>query len=61
MTKEEATIGTVVRLKSGGLPMTVEYIVSNLMVKCVWFDYDNQLCREEFKIELLEKSEPRNF
>ena len=58
MTKENAEIGTVVKLKSGGLPMTIEYVMDDIKVKCAWFDYNNILCRDEFKIVLLKKCKP---
>jgi uncharacterized protein YodC (DUF2158 family) len=61
MTSKNAKIGKVVRLKSGGLPMTIEYKPDELTAKCVWFDYNNQLCRNEFKINHLKKSKPRKF
>jgi uncharacterized protein YodC (DUF2158 family) len=47
-------IGDVVMLKSGGPKMTVEFMVSDQMVKCVWF-VGNELNRGEFKIVLLDR------
>jgi uncharacterized protein YodC (DUF2158 family) len=47
-------IGDVVMLKSGGPKMTVEYEVSDLMVKCVWF-VGTTLNRGEFKMVLLDR------
>jgi uncharacterized protein YodC (DUF2158 family) len=61
MTSEKAKIGRVVCLKSGGLPMTIEYKPDDYTVKCVWFDYNNMLNRGEFKVNHVKKCKPRKF
>ena len=47
-------VGDVVRLKAGGMPMTVEY-ASNGETKCIWFDAQNQCQRDGFRTGSLEK------
>ena len=47
-------IGDVVRLKSGGMPMTVEY-ANEGETKCIWFDAQNQCQRGGFRTGSLEK------
>ena len=47
-------IGEVVRVQSGGPAMTVEYIPDDgNYVKCVWFDNNQKLKRNEFKVSIL--------
>ena len=47
-------VGDIVRLRSGGIPMTVEEIVDTHQVKCVWFDEKSRLQRMAFVIATLE-------
>lgn len=50
----EVKIGDVVQLKSGGPTMTIEDIDDSGNVKCKWFDKDQTLHTESFKLEMLE-------
>jgi uncharacterized protein YodC (DUF2158 family) len=52
------TIGEVVRIKSGGPAMTVEYITDGYNIKCVWFNKRQKLKRGEFKPSILKPSDP---
>ena len=45
---EKVDVGTVVRLKAGGMDMTVEGGPEG-EVACVWFDASNQLQRARFR------------
>lgn len=48
--------GDVVRLKSGGQTMTVEWIdPETRTASCVWFDEKNQNHRASFSLAALEK------
>jgi uncharacterized protein YodC (DUF2158 family) len=44
----EFVAGDVVKLKGSHVIMTVEAVLDN-KVKCVWFDVNNHLHRDEFK------------
>jgi uncharacterized protein YodC (DUF2158 family) len=46
--------GDVVRLRAGGLPMTVESGTEG-EAKCVWFDKNDKLRRGTFRANVLEK------
>lgn len=54
-------LGDVVKLKSGGVPMTVHFITEwkerPLTVTCVWLDRIGNCHREWFELHLLEKVE----
>ena len=47
-------VGDIVRLRSGGIPMTVEEVVDGHSVKCIWFDDKGDLQRVTFVIATLE-------
>jgi uncharacterized protein YodC (DUF2158 family) len=55
--------GDVVRLRSGGPPMTIEsfqeesisYDTSNYFATCVWYDSSGNMRRETFDERILEK------
>lgn len=57
--------GDIVRLRSGGLPMTIEsfqeesidYYTSNYFATCVWSDNSGNTRRETFDERILEKVE----
>lgn len=51
-------IGEVVRVKSGGPAMTIEYITDSYNIKCVWFNKRQKLKRGEFKSSTLKFSDP---
>ena len=55
MDKEQIKEGDTVRLKSGGLLMTVESI-KDARANCTWFD-NGKLFRDNFAIVALEKDE----
>ncbi|WP_315833915.1 DUF2158 domain-containing protein [Bradyrhizobium prioriisuperbiae] len=42
-------VGDVVRLKSGGAAMTI-VVAGEKVVECCWFDIENHLHRETFKV-----------
>jgi len=48
--------GNVVRLKSGGLKMTVERAGAR-EIYCCWFDLKGKLCKASIPQEALEKAE----
>lgn len=54
-------IGEVVRLKSGGPKMTVQYVdepsSGNANVHCIWFD-DSKMCTGQFPPTTLEEFVP---
>lgn len=50
----EVKIGDVVQLKSGGPTMTIEDIEDSGKVRCKWFDRDQTLYTETFKLDMLE-------
>lgn len=53
--------GDVVKVKSGGPPMTVESVNADGSYTCVWFDKDGKKrvpAKDVFKEVVLEKSEP---
>lgn len=52
--ESELIVGDVVRLRAGGLPMTVEH-ASGGETKCVWFDKDQKCHRGNFRTGSLEK------
>jgi uncharacterized protein YodC (DUF2158 family) len=52
--------GDVVKLKSGGPPMTVECDVGDQRVSCQWFE-KNELKQATFAEATLEPSEPRGI
>ena len=55
LSKESELIpGDVVRLKAGGMPMTVEYS-SDGETKCIWFDKNDKCNRGGFRTNTLEK------
>lgn len=62
----ELKVGDVVRLKTGGPPMTVEYVQEapgeDPMVGTVWFERDEDSWtgpkRESFPVDDLEKTTP---
>lgn len=47
--------GQTVRLKSGGPLMTVEKISSDGLIRCIWFDLDQNYHHEEFEPETLKE------
>jgi len=47
-------VGDIVKLRSGGIPMTVEEVVDGHSVKCIWFDDKGDLQRMSFVIATLE-------
>jgi uncharacterized protein YodC (DUF2158 family) len=47
-------VGDIVRLRSGGISMTVEEVVDVHEVKCIWFDEKGQLQRMAFVIATLQ-------
>lgn len=52
--ESKLAVGDVVRLKAGGMLMTVEY-ASDGETKCIWFDKDSQCRRGGFRTGSLEK------
>lgn len=50
----EVKIGDVVQLKSGGPTMTIEDIDDSRNVRCKWFDRDQTLHTESFKLDMLD-------
>jgi uncharacterized protein YodC (DUF2158 family) len=50
-------VGDIVTLRSGGVPMTVEEIIDNHEVRCIWFDEKGQLQRMNFVIATLERDD----
>jgi len=54
MANDEFKVGDVVKLKSGGLKMTIESIDGNV-VNCQWFDKDNALKYGYFNMDTLVK------
>ena len=50
----EVKIGDVVQLKSGGPTMTIEDIDDSGNVRCKWFDRDQTLHTESFKLDMLD-------
>ena len=56
---EQLKVGDVVKLKSGGVKMTIEEIDNDGNVSCVWFD-GTQLQRGEFpEITLMKFDSPK--
>lgn len=49
MDEETIEVGTTVELPSGGPTMTVEELLINDAVICVWFDDNNTVYRSVFK------------
>ena len=47
-------VGDVVRLRSGGIDMTVEEVIDGHLLKCIWFDEKGQPQRMDFVIATLE-------
>lgn len=47
--------GDIVKLKSGGPVMTLSKIEQGNTVICQWFDNDNKLHTDRFRLESLEK------
>lgn len=57
----EITVGSTVRLKSGGPLMTVEELIPDKKaVKCTWFE-KNKLCREQFPVSILDADDGMPF
>lgn len=52
----EIKSGDIMLLQSGGPTMTVEYVNGDT-VRCVWFDGNHELHREEFNKNSLRKSQ----
>jgi uncharacterized protein YodC (DUF2158 family) len=50
-------VGNVVRLNSGGPSMTVEEVLDDGQVKCVWFDKTRERTRT-FNVTMLQKTTP---
>lgn len=50
-------VGDVVQLRGQRQPMTVEVTAAE-MIKTVWFGYESQLYRGEFKPGVLERAQP---
>lgn len=51
-------IGDVVRLKSGGPNMTVDEIMDDNFVICIWFNPKQEKLRQKFHQDQLEKYLP---
>ncbi len=53
------TIGDVVYLTSGGLPMTIEFIMGDdNPIECAWFDKNNELHHDTFFAKALTFDKP---
>jgi uncharacterized protein YodC (DUF2158 family) len=45
---EQVKVGQIVKLRNGGPPMTVNQILWDDMIECMWFDKDDNLHKEKF-------------
>ena len=65
MSENQFKIGDVVRLKSGGVPMTITYIDRNddeCMAMCEWQNFaSEEICHYKVTADALEKCDPGVF
>jgi uncharacterized protein YodC (DUF2158 family) len=52
------TVGDVVKLKSGGPEMTIDYICTNTDCNCKWFNKDNDVKEHRFVSTTINSLEP---